>query len=202
VRARKADQVLEAARRVFLERGYDAATVERVAMEAGVSKATVYSNFHDKDALLAAMIEQVTAESEKILSAAMELLDVDGALEYRFTELGLSLARGVLRPEVIQMRRLAISTAVDMPEPAALYWQRGPGSTVRRLAERLTAMAAEDEITCPDPDATATLFAYALVAPLQDRQLLDGSYSPTESELDQHVRQAVLMLLRSLQPHR
>ena len=59
MRARKADEVLDAARRVFLERGYDAATVEQVASEAGVSKATVYSNFRDKDALLAAMIDRV-----------------------------------------------------------------------------------------------------------------------------------------------
>jgi TetR/AcrR family transcriptional repressor of mexJK operon len=106
----------------------------------------------------------------------------------------------VLRPEVIQMRRLAISTAAELPGPAALYWQRGPASTIEQLATRLAAMSSSREIDCADPKSTAALFAYALIGPLQDRQLLDADYSPSTAEVEAHVRQAVLMLLRTLRP--
>ena len=178
MRARKADEVLDAARRVFLSRGFEAATVDEVASEAGVSKATVYSNFHDKDALLTAMIERVTAESESILAAAVAPLDEDGSLPERLTRMGVALARGVLRPEVVQLRRLAIATATGFPASALLYWQRGPAATISMLEQRL-------------PDGNATLFAYALIGPLQDRVLFDPNYHPTDADIAAHVAQVV-----------
>ena len=50
--------VLEAARRVFLERGYAGATLEAIADEAGFSKGVVYSQFAGKPDLLLALLEQ------------------------------------------------------------------------------------------------------------------------------------------------
>ena len=49
--------VLEAARRVFLERGYAGATLEAIAEEAGFSKGVVYSQFAGKPDLLLALLE-------------------------------------------------------------------------------------------------------------------------------------------------
>ena len=50
-RGRKFDQVLEGARTVFLRDGYSGASVDDIATEAGVSKATLYSYFPDKQIL-------------------------------------------------------------------------------------------------------------------------------------------------------
>lgn len=47
-RGRKFDQVLEGARLVFLQDGYEGASVDDIARAAGVSKATLYSYFPDK----------------------------------------------------------------------------------------------------------------------------------------------------------
>ena len=190
MRARKTDEVLDAARQVFLERGFEAATVEEVAARAGVSKATVYSNFHDKDALLVAMIDRVTSESEVILSAAVAPLDEGGDLRERLTRMAAALARGVLRPEVVQLRRLAISTASSFPASALLYWQRGPSSTIDMLEQRLGALGFED------PRERAALFAYALIGPLQDRALFDASFEPTDTQINHHVAAAVDLLAR------
>jgi TetR/AcrR family transcriptional repressor of mexJK operon len=196
MRARKSDEVLDAARRVFLVRGFDAATVDEVASEAGVSKATVYSNFRDKHALLEAMVDRVTAESKDILATAIAQLDAGGSLKVQFTRVGVALAHGVLRLEVVQLRRLAISTAVEFPESADLYWQRGPAATIEMLTERLELLDSRGEIVCPRPRATAALFAYALIGPLQDRVLFDPSYAPGDEAVNDHVERAVEMLLQ------
>ena len=45
---RKFDQVLEGARTIFLAVGFEGASVDDIAREAGVSKATLYSYFPDK----------------------------------------------------------------------------------------------------------------------------------------------------------
>ena len=62
--------VLDAARRIFLARGYHAATLEQIADEAGFSKGVVYSQFESKGdlflALLEARIAQRAAENAKV----------------------------------------------------------------------------------------------------------------------------------------
>ena len=47
-RGRKFQQVLEGARAIFLRDGFEGASVDDIAREAGVSKATLYSYFPDK----------------------------------------------------------------------------------------------------------------------------------------------------------
>ena len=54
--------VLDAARRVFLARGYGGATLEAIAEEAGFSKGVVYSQFASKADLFLALLEERIAE--------------------------------------------------------------------------------------------------------------------------------------------
>jgi AcrR family transcriptional regulator len=50
-------EILEAARRVIGELGYNEASMERIAQEAGISKGTIYLYFENKEALFARAIE-------------------------------------------------------------------------------------------------------------------------------------------------
>ena len=54
--------LLAAARRVFLTRGYYAATLEQIADEAGFSKGVVYSRFASKADMFLALLEDRIAE--------------------------------------------------------------------------------------------------------------------------------------------
>ncbi|HEY1005121.1 MAG TPA: helix-turn-helix domain-containing protein [Streptosporangiaceae bacterium] len=54
--------LLVAARRVFLERGYYAATLDQIADEAGFSKGAVYSRFASKADMFLALLEDRIAE--------------------------------------------------------------------------------------------------------------------------------------------
>jgi len=54
--------VLDAARRIFLARGYHGATVEEIADDAGFSRGVVYSQFGTKPDLLLALLEARMAE--------------------------------------------------------------------------------------------------------------------------------------------
>ena len=54
--------LLAAARRVFLERGYYAATLDQIADEAGFSKGVVYSRFASKADMFLALLEDRIAE--------------------------------------------------------------------------------------------------------------------------------------------
>jgi AcrR family transcriptional regulator len=78
VRLRRAEQVernreavLEAARQVFIRRGYAGASLEAIAEEAGFSKGVVYSQFGSKPdlffALLERRIQERAAQNERIV---------------------------------------------------------------------------------------------------------------------------------------
>ena len=54
----KAESVLAAAKRAFLAAGFGAVSMDTIAREAGVSKATVYAHFGSKEDLFGAVIER------------------------------------------------------------------------------------------------------------------------------------------------
>ena len=69
------DEIVEAAFRLFLERGYEATSLARILDVVPYSKGAVYHHFANKDALLDAVIERfftalVTAESDPLLPHA------------------------------------------------------------------------------------------------------------------------------------
>jgi AcrR family transcriptional regulator len=66
--------LLDAARRVFLERGYYAATLDQIADEAGFSKGAVYSRFASKaDMFLALLEDRITERAGQNTQLAGEL---------------------------------------------------------------------------------------------------------------------------------
>jgi len=78
-RAETRRRVLDAAARVFAERGYDAATLDDVAAAAGFSKGAVYSNFTDKrEVFLSLMQERIEERIERVRGVTRRL---DGAGE-------------------------------------------------------------------------------------------------------------------------
>lgn len=56
-------QILQAARRVFGQNGFQGTTMEQIAKEAGVGVATVYRQFGDKKSLMKAFVDQITPRS-------------------------------------------------------------------------------------------------------------------------------------------
>lgn len=68
---RPTDAILEAGERVFREFGYQAATVERIAQEAGLSRVTLYRHRVSKASILAALAERATEEYREALWPAV-----------------------------------------------------------------------------------------------------------------------------------
>ena len=61
-KARTRDDLIAAARGVFLERGFHPATLEEISEAAGYTKGAVYSNFSGKNDLFLAVLERHYAE--------------------------------------------------------------------------------------------------------------------------------------------
>ncbi len=72
-RPSKKQHILENARQLFAELGYQGTSIDLVVQQAGVSKPTVYNNFPTKQHLLLALAELMLAE----ISAARETIGAE-----------------------------------------------------------------------------------------------------------------------------
>lgn len=78
-RAFTRQRLIEAARQVFVERGYPDATVDEIASAAGASRATFYLHFKGKTELAAALIEESTPWAVERYRMLDDLLFAGGA---------------------------------------------------------------------------------------------------------------------------
>jgi AcrR family transcriptional regulator len=122
--------VLEAARRVFLARGYASATVDVIAEEAGFSKGVVYSQFDSKADMFLALLEARITERAVQNERLAEQFD-GGQLAAAVPELALSLRRA--EPEWMQLVMEFRLHAARVPELNRRYAQLHE-YTVDRLA--------------------------------------------------------------------
>ncbi len=195
--ARKTEAILTSARTLFLERGYDATTLDDVAAASNVAKTTVYNNFRDKEHLFSEVIESITARSTVILAALEEPLFSDSPVEDRLIEFGNRLVTGVLQPSVIQLRRLAIAEAPRFPELVTRFWSHGPGRTTELLARALREADSRGELRVPDPNAAALVLAYTLLGAALDRALMVQGAHMSPSDITAHVDHSVAAFLRA-----
>ena len=85
------EEILQAAKELFLELGYDSTTIRRIADRVGISAPALYLYFKDKDELLLAVCDQTfahlmaaVAEIEKTVSNPMERVRRFGEAYVRF----------------------------------------------------------------------------------------------------------------------
>ena len=114
------DDILDAAHALFLDLGYEAASMEGVAERAAVSKGTLYARYAGKEALFRAVIRKRLDIWSARAGAQDHLLP--RALAPRLLYHARTLARMFAWPEYRQTSRLVQTAAISFPD-VAVYWQ-------------------------------------------------------------------------------
>jgi signal transduction histidine kinase len=129
----KRRQILDGARRVFAELGYERASVDLIAAGAGVSKATLYNHFHDKSALFIACFE----EGANLMQADLEALfaETSDDLESALQAAGERMLAKFLSREAVALYRSALD-GFRLPEIGKMLYERGA-----RLTQQLLLLA-------------------------------------------------------------
>lgn len=168
----KTEAILEGGMQEFLTRGYAATSMDRVAIAAKVSKATVYSHFQDKEGLFNALIRQlVNQKFQSIFGAEDEqLLHMDPHWVLRnFANRILDV--GQSEPQFLNFLRLIIGESGRFPQLARAFVRNIEQTTFRRICHYFTH--------CPhfqlaDPEATARIFVGSLVHFMIVQEMLHG----------------------------
>ncbi len=179
VRSRAA--VIDAARTLFLRHGYAGTTMEQIAAAARLTKRTVYNNYGDKDALFRRIVADVLAYAEAFARGLHEefTAGVTAAnLRATLDDLARRLALGIVRPEVIALRRLLIGEARAFPRLGAEYFERAPGQVLDALASGFAQLGRRRLLRIDNARRAAAHFAYLVAGEPLDRAMLVGTVPP------------------------
>jgi len=154
--------IVDAAREVFLARGFEAG-IDVIAERAGVSKVTIYNHFGSKSELFLGVIhdaleealQQPTATLKKSLAETTDIREI-------LVQTARGWVAGMARPEVLALRTLVASEAQRFPELGRAWEANGPGLTSAILAEEFRIRIDAGELEIPDIDL-ALIQLYSLV---------------------------------------
>ncbi|NLS05373.1 TetR/AcrR family transcriptional regulator [Rhizobium sp. P32RR-XVIII] len=150
----KRRQILEGAKRVFMKLGFDAASMNDVTREAGVSKGTLYVYFANKEELFAAMIESERAAFVAALRGALEEHD---DVEEGLYDFGLSFISHVTDEKVITAMRTVLGVRERMPVLCQRFF-KGPENLRTVLHDYLKRYVDAGKLKIDDLDLAAGQF--------------------------------------------
>jgi len=152
----KAETILAAAEHAFLARGFGAVTMDAIAREAGVSKATVYAHFTGKEELFGAVIAHVSARRYDVFSIeTLDPRDITASL----TTIATRFLDLVLAPEVVALNRIIIGEVTRFPALAQVFWTAGPARMREQLEAFFRRAGEAGALVVPDPRQAAEQFA-------------------------------------------
>ncbi len=139
--ARKQRAILDAARGVFLAKGYPGASMDEVAARADVSKVTVYKHFSDKHSLFTAVVTGAIDEAEESGRSLVDHLADSVDVEKDLRAFAREHITTVTQPHLIQMRRMIIAEANRFPDLARTWHRVGPERGHASLAAQIEKLA-------------------------------------------------------------
>lgn len=185
--------ILTAARRLFIEKGFEKTTLSDIIAVAGGSRATLYEHFGDKEGLFRAIMEE---DNAMILSGlAPAQADDRVTPEAGLTAFALHLVKALLNEETTGTVRILISEGDRVPDIAEAFFRIGPENAIRRLAEYLQRLSDSGALKIEDPAVAAQAFLGMVTGNLLMRRLILPQSAPAIPDLDRYVRQAVRLFL-------
>src|SRR6201992_1828723 len=116
--AKRREQIVSVAERVFLKRGFADTTMQMIASQAGGSKETLYRHFKSKEALFAEIVDRRAA----LIAGPQSALARDEAPEAALYELGFSLMRLMMKNDTSSLLKIVVAEAPRSPLLAKVFY--------------------------------------------------------------------------------
>jgi AcrR family transcriptional regulator len=193
----KRRQILEGARKVFLARGFDGASMGEIAKVAGVSKGTLYVYFDSKESLFEALTtEEKQGLAEVLFKLDAEDPDVRGVLR----KLGLSYLRRMGKPEHISSIRMVMGAAEKFPRLGQAFYEAGPCQGIARLSAYFDRQVEAGRLSIEDTGVAAQHLLDLCVSGMLRRLLFSVGGPPTEDQIQTNVENALRVFFAAYGP--
>ncbi len=168
----KAKTILAGALEVFTTHGYSAASMDRIAAAAGVSKSTLYSYFQDKEGLFVAVIQQLTQNNRQMIFGMLsnpDLQDPPKRVLHRMAT--MVLEEFAENRTLLTLMRLIIGESERFPELAKTFVREIQKPMLEQLSLYL---ASQSQLKLRDPMVAARMFSGSLVHYLILQDVMNG----------------------------
>jgi AcrR family transcriptional regulator len=187
----KRRQILAGASKVFMDLGFDGASMGEIARAAGVSKGTLYVYFADKYRLFEAIVEQETLEQGRLSFN----FDPDRDVPTTLRDFGQSYINLICRPGGGSAIRTVMAIAERMPDVGRRYYERVLENTINKLARYLETHAAANHVAIDDCQLAASQFMMMCQASLFLPFIFQAAPPPSPERIAQVVESAAQMFL-------
>ena len=144
-RAEKREELISAARRLFIEDGFEATSMARLARTAGVAANTIYWYFEDKDAVLIAVLDAAVAEA---LADYADIVNEPLELQVRWSV-----------DQLMRLRKLISALHAGLERsPALNAWH----TTFHHNTEALLRAALQQHGAAQDLDAETRIWVFTV----------------------------------------
>lgn len=186
----KRDEILQIASQVFLEMGFERASMAAISARIGGSKATLYGYFPSKEALFLAIMHRL---GEQYMSPALARMESStdeeprAALQ-RFGEQFIAL---VNTPEAIATYRVVMSEAAHSDIGRSFY-ESGPKRVIEAVARYLSGAMNRKQLRRADPLIAAQhLMALLAYGENWHRYFMRDEPTPTRTQIKRTVERAL-----------
>ena len=193
----KRQSILDAAKTLFLTKGYANTSMDAVAGLAGVSKLTVYSHFTDKETLFSSAIMAKCTEQLPVLFFE---LPGDGPIE----KVLLKIARGfhalINSEESLNLHRLMMTLGSQDPKLSQIFFEAGPERLVLEMEQLLRKIHLSGALQIDQPHYAAEHF-FCMLKGAPNFRLLYGCGEPLDDAgAEAHVQEVVSVFMRAYRP--
>ncbi len=188
----KREQILDGAKRVFMRMGFDAASMNDITREAGVSKGTIYVYFANKEDLFVAMVEM---ERAAFLASLKTVLSSHEEIETGLYEFGVKFLEHLTDEKVMTAMRTVLGVRERMPDLCSRFF-RGPQNLRTVLHDYLEKGVVTGVLDIDDLDlasgqfldlASGSFFKFRLFGTMQQ--------APSRQEIDRVIRGAIRVFM-------
>jgi AcrR family transcriptional regulator len=193
----KRKQIMEGARRVFLEQGFDGASIGDIVRAAGISRGTLYAYFPSKEKLFEALVFETRRMQAEVLFVLDEASEDASAV---LNKLGVTFLEMLLRPDTLAFLRAVIGASCKFPEVGRAFYDAGPRYGVERLARYLRRLTERGALNVPEPELAAQQYLDLCKSSYCLPMLLGYSVAPSRSEIEAAIAKATATFLAAYAP--
>ena len=188
----KRQQILTAAKKLFLKCGYHGSSMNQIAQEAGVTKLTVYNHFQDKANLFVCAI---AATCEELISARPLNLQADSDFNKEFIH-ACDLALNIINlPEAIKLELLLLELAAEQ-NPLAQKFYNASHLRMNAVWENFFQQAIDLGFIQAEELKTLTWLIVSLLLGVRHHEVLLGIRAiPTAAEKQQIILSSIELFM-------
>jgi len=168
----KTKAILAGAMQEFLAHGYAAASMDKIAKAAQVSKATVYSHFGDKEKLFSAVIQDLVKDKFQAVMSLQENQSLDRDPKKVLSQIATNMLASAKKDHTFQnFMRIILGESGRFPELAQAYVRNLAKPKINTLSHYLES---HPNLNLDDSEATARVMIGTLVYFVILQEMLHG----------------------------